>query len=99
MTHLVYFPQSIQELQKEVLEHPELMEQLGNLEDWADYGDKIGVVAAFVNVVLEGWYGQKDLELISEKLVEKLRMKRQLDWGSSDSSNLTTSEEIPKIVH
>lgn len=69
MVHKVYFPDAFLALQKEVQQHPQLMEQLKNCVDWED---QLGTIAAYLNILLDGVYEQVDL---MDMLVMQLKKK------------------------
>lgn len=75
MVHIVMFPPEILNLQIETAKHPPLVEQLR--EDASeDFGTKLGTIAAYVGVVLDGDYTGLDILAICVKLTDKLYDKR-----------------------
>lgn len=74
-------------MNREILQHPLLREQL--LEDTSrDEGMRIGIIAAFVGIVMDGAYSQSDLERLYGIITWKLREKRKIRVIS----------DIPRIV-
>ena len=75
MAHFYYFPESVIELQKELLNHPTLMERLGK-HDMQEVEIKIAEIAAYCDVVLDGDYTNEMLETLCGILVQRLKNKR-----------------------
>lgn len=74
-----YFHPNRQALQEEVRNHPELVQQLADLEPGTpetEFETRLAAVATYCNVLLDGDYLQSDLDEICGHLVQKLRAKR-----------------------
>lgn len=74
---LEYFHHSRVELQKEVANHPQLIEQLAAFSH-KDFGGKIGTVAAYCNIAMDGVYSQHDIDKLCGILIDKLKKKRTI---------------------
>jgi hypothetical protein len=75
--NIVMFPEAFQELSKEITFHPQLQEKLQWKENSnLDATDKIAVIAAHCDVVLDGMYSPKDLEELAGILTQRLKQKR-----------------------
>lgn len=72
-----YFPESIIQLQQEIRNHPPLLKQMSELPDDADLSDKVGLIAAYCGIVLDGYYDQDNIEELAEKMVFELRRARR----------------------
>ena len=76
MVQHVYFPQSIIELQEEVQSHNQLLINLLQLPKDSPIELKIGEIAAYCDVVLDGYYGEEEIDKLCDILVQKLKQKR-----------------------
>jgi len=70
-----YFSDSRVALDREIRDHPELMELLAN-HPVAEFEIRLSEVAAYCGLVLHGDYLQSDLDALCDHLVGKLRMKK-----------------------
>jgi hypothetical protein len=75
MAHYVYFPQQILDLQKEIQQHPPLVEII-SLNQQYNFEVLLGHVAAYVDMVLDGVYTPPEMLRLSEILIGKLQDKR-----------------------
>lgn len=73
--HLEFFPPVALALAQEVKKHPKLLERLSLLGDAAPLEEQVAVIAAYCDMVLDGYYVEKELEIIFNDMVEKLRKK------------------------
>lgn len=77
MTELVYFNESKIELQKEMREHPELLNQIAAAE-LTDWSDQLALVAAYCGIILDGYYLEDQIMRLEDMLFFKLRAKRMI---------------------
>ncbi len=74
---LEFFSEGKIALAREITQHKELQDQL--IADMTnDEGVRIGIIAAYVLVVMDGTYTQDDLERLYPILIDKLREKRKI---------------------
>lgn len=76
MAYYQYFSECYQELIKEVYEHPELVEKLLDIPVAADFSERLGVIAAHCNILLDDYYTPTDIENITTLCIRKLQEKR-----------------------
>lgn len=74
-TKLEFFSPERIALNGEVREHPELMILLGKYKA-DDFEGKIGEIAAYCNIALDGLYTPRELDKVCEMCLWKLREKR-----------------------
>lgn len=75
MAYVLMLPKSLLLLRQEVLEHhKDLFEQVCNME----YEEGLGTIAAHVNVVLDDFYTEKDIEKLHYLLLDRLQAKRTI---------------------
>ena len=72
MTEKVYFSLEMQALNKEVTNHPELMPLLAACPP-DDLGARLGEIAAYCNIVLDGVYTPAELDNLAGILVHRLK--------------------------
>jgi hypothetical protein len=72
---IVMFPESLIQLNREIEHHPKLMELLAN-HPMNELEVKLAEVAAYVEVILDGDYGPKDVDGLCTTLRERLYTKR-----------------------
>ena len=69
-----FFPEEVMQLQEEIQRHQALLIQLCQLPANSDFTDKLGTVAAFCGVLLDGMYDNDSLlklcDILRKKLVE-----------------------------
>lgn len=69
-----YFPPVVMALQEEIQRHQALLEQLCQLPANSDLSDKLGTVAAFCGIAMDGLYDNDSLlklcEILRTKLIE-----------------------------
>lgn len=80
---LEYFTPARVALHTECNRHPILVGLLKALGTKADWADKIGEIAAYCNVAMEGLYSNEDLEILYPQLT-----KRMVDTRLSYSSGI-----------
>ena len=74
---IVMFPESFQELNKEITYHPKLQEMLSIPENSnLDYQDKFALISIYAGVVLDGVYTAEDQIKLAEVLTQRLRKMR-----------------------
>lgn len=71
------FPEEFIELAKEIQLHPNLLFELAT-SDAETFSDKLGVIAGYCEIILDGYYDRDDLIKIAGKCIEILREKRTL---------------------
>lgn len=71
---MVYDPPEIIELRRELTYHPALVARLGNNED--DLPTIIGILAAAVDIAMDGEYTQEDLLKVANLIIHRLRERR-----------------------
>jgi len=74
--HIEWFPPVVLELQKEIALHPKLVAQLTMDTLESDLETRIGTVAAYCDMLLDGYYTEKQLQDLFPIMLEKLRKKR-----------------------
>lgn len=76
---LEFWPPAALALNEEVQNHPVLLAALSDLEKnnggRLDMALMLGCVAAYCNIVLDGYYMEEDLELLFHLLIKKLKEK------------------------
>jgi hypothetical protein len=82
------FPEGVLALQEEIQQHPVLLQQLCSLSANSDIGDKLGEIAAYCEVVLDGMYDNDSLLNLCEVLHKKMQAKRL--GGMSDIIQVVT---------
>ena len=75
--YLEMFPEVIIELQAEIQKHPDLIVNLLQLPKDSEVEEKLGEVAAFVGVMLDGYYNEDAVLDLCETLLVKLKDKRR----------------------
>lgn len=83
-----YFPEPVLMLQEEIQQHPQLLTTLCQLPPNSDLGDKLGEVAAYCEVILDGFYDNDSLLKLCEILLKKMQAKRL--GGMSDIIQVVT---------
>ena len=81
MTHLVEFPMEAIELNIEMSHHPELAVNIAEYmieTPNADFYDKLATVAAYVGIVLDGYYTMDDVKKLCTICTQKLQEKRSI---------------------
>ena len=73
------FPEELIALNREVSEHPPLIEILANLgvpaSDWIM---RVACIAAYCEVILDGAYSETDIRLLCDTLTNMLKEKRAI---------------------
>jgi hypothetical protein len=70
------FPEEIIELQAEIQQHEPLLTQLLQLPKDSPMEMKLGEVASYCGVILDGYYNSEDILKICIVLINKLKRKR-----------------------
>lgn len=83
---LAFFPDSYIALNREVAEHPKLVELLQNQEA-NEFEVRLAQIAAYCDVMLDDYYIPSDLEAIAELLWKRLRDKRGAIYISTAPSS------------
>lgn len=73
----VTVPESLQALQGEVREHPDLVEALA-LAQIDNFSSAIAVIGIYCGVILDGYYDGENLDTLYDILYKKLVEKRKL---------------------
>lgn len=84
---LEFFHENRIALGEEVKLHPELKEMLAAI-DSSEIEMKMAEIAAYCDVILDGYYSVEDLDDLSGKLVWKLREKR-----AAQAARITTTKQ------
>jgi hypothetical protein len=63
-------------LNQEILFHPQLIATLQEVPN--SFEERLAAIAAYCDVILDGYYGPQELRDIAGKLVERLRAKNTL---------------------
>lgn len=71
---LEFFPPVVQAVNREIENHP-LLSSLLAAHPGADLETRIGIIAAYCNVVVDGYYLEEDLETLFHLLYKILREK------------------------
>lgn len=74
--HHEMFPEVFIELQAEIQQHEQLLINLLQLPKDSPMEVKLGEVAAYCQIVLDGMYTQEDVEKLCGILLKKLKQKR-----------------------
>jgi hypothetical protein len=69
------FPEAAIELHKEVSKHPALLSALSCLGPESTLNERIAIIAAYLGMVLDGYYVEEELEKLFEIILHKLRNK------------------------
>lgn len=77
MAQYEYFPQVRIDLAQELQYHPELQQLLAN-HNAEDFEVKLAEVAAYCDVMLDGYYLPEEIDSICRLLIDRLRKKRIL---------------------
>lgn len=78
--HLNIWPDVLIQLNRECLNHPKLMEYLGNHE--ADEREiKMAEICLYCEVIVDGTYTPEDMEKLAEILLQKLIERRKDNRG------------------
>jgi hypothetical protein len=73
-----YFPAAAMALQEEIANHPALVAILGSLPPSTTLHERVGHIAAYCNVVLDGMYLEEDLEQLFNYLIKRLKNKNEI---------------------
>jgi hypothetical protein len=76
-----HFPIEIIELNKEVGNHPVLMDLLAE-QPMHEFEIRLGVIAAYCEVILDGAYTREDILKLCDILTTKLKMKNVLQLSA-----------------
>jgi len=76
MADHVYFPEVYMRLQEEIQKHPALMMNLLQLPKDSSMEMKLGEVAAFVGIILDGFYDAEQVEQLCEECLRRLKHAR-----------------------
>ena len=77
----IQFSESRIALQQEVKEHPELLKILQEAQEKGDippdaFTDRLAMVAGYCEVIVDGYYHDKELDHLCDILIKKLKAKR-----------------------
>lgn len=73
--HIVQFSEALIELNREVANHPELVELLARQES-PEMEVRLAEIAAYCEIVLDGFYDQHDIAKIADECIRRLKSKR-----------------------
>lgn len=71
------FPQEVMELQEEIQKHQALMVNLLQLPKDCGLEMKLGEVAAFCGIILDGYYDEEEILELCKECVKRLRKARE----------------------
>jgi hypothetical protein len=71
----VMFPTALIELNREVAYHPDLVEILSKQES-PDLEVRLAEIAAYCEIILDGFYTQDDISRIADECIRRLKSKR-----------------------
>lgn len=71
---IVWDPPQIVELRRELQYHPDIVSKLGSQTD--DIPTIIGLLAAEVDIAMDGHYTESDLLNVADMIIQRLRDKR-----------------------
>lgn len=89
MAYLDYFSDARLELQKEVMQHPDLMPLLAK-HPASEFELRIAEIACYCEIVLDGAYSQQEIDKLCEILTKRLRAKRM---------GIIIVQELPAAQH
>jgi hypothetical protein len=69
------FPESAIALHQEVSKHPALLSALSCLGPESTLNERIAIIAAYLGMVVDGYYKEGELEALFDIMLEKLRSK------------------------
>lgn len=72
---LVYVHPAIEELQKELMRHPKLLEEM-KAAGVPSFEDGLAQMAAYVDLVLHGEYNGNDVAGVCQEILHRLQAKR-----------------------
>lgn len=75
MAHLEFFPEERIRLQQELIHHPELCEFLAK-HPANEFEIRLSEIAAYCEVILDGYYSQEELNKLCDILTRRLIQKR-----------------------
>ena len=78
--HLNFFPDSLQQLNAETLNHPKLMERLANHPS-TEWEIKLAEICLYCEVIVDGTYMPEQIEKLCGILVRKLVERREDNRG------------------
>jgi len=76
MTTIQYFNQSVIELSEEVSKHPPLRELILAHPEDNTFESKLGRIAAYCGLEIDGYFDDDAVNLLCAKLISKLRERR-----------------------
>jgi len=78
------FPEVAIKLQEEIFNnHPKLSQDLSKMTG-STVEERIGIIALYCGFATDGWFREKDLEVLFEMLYKKLREKSTITVISSE---------------
>lgn len=82
------FPTEIIELQREIQNHPFLIEVLNELEadDWTM---RLACIAAYCEIILDGVYNRTEILILCDTLTRRLKEKRVLVINTTEVGTIT----------
>lgn len=81
---IVLFPEVAIALQEEIYKnHPKLSQDLARMTG-AVLEERVGMVALYCGFATDGWFREKDLEVLFEMMLKKLKEKSAINLISSE---------------
>ena len=75
------------ELNRETKNHPKLLELLADFP-YEEVGQRVGCIAAYCNVIVDGYLSQGQLKMLCELCLRRLREKRSIIISPTESKLL-----------
>lgn len=77
MAHIEQFPEVFLAVQQELYNHPDLCERMKEECDLnADFPERLGTLAAMLEIVVDGYYTYEAIEKLCDILVRKMMERR-----------------------
>lgn len=82
------FPQEILALQEEIINHPELIELLQQMET-TEWTMRLACIAAYCEIIMDGTYSETDIRILCDTLTQRLKEKRTLVINTAEPRTIT----------
>lgn len=79
--HINIFPDEVIHLQREIINHPKLMNRLANNHRADSWETKLAEIAHYCDMILDGDYTEEDIKRICTILEKKLIERREDNRG------------------
>lgn len=77
MAEIQMFPQVFITLQEELLQHPDLLEQMTQCPE-QDFPARLGFLAGLLEVLVDGYYPYGEIEVLADVLIRRMQERRRL---------------------